>query len=99
MVKLKIIKKDNYLYTLEDDNNVTYNFELEFLDVSENPQIGECIWVNEQLINSKYGGYSLSYIFGSLKNKYGKENIQMDDIDVIKLILDDKEIYLKRLYG
>lgn len=55
--------------------------------------------MNKELLNSKYEGYSTIYTFGDLKSKYGKTNISLDDIDVIKVILDKTEIYLKRLYG
>ena len=51
------------------------------------------------LLNKQYDGYSTSYTFGSLESKYGKENISMDDVDVIKVVISGMEIYLKRLYG
>ena len=98
MVKLKILDKNNYEYKLEDEKGKLYKINLEFLDVN-NPLIGNYIYINEELLNPRYDGYSTSYTFGSLENKYGKENIQMEDIDVIKVTLNNKEIYLKRLYG
>ena len=55
--------------------------------------------MNLNFINPMYDGYSTNYIFGDLENKYGKPNIESTDIDVIKLITKNKEIYLKRLYG
>jgi len=99
MEKLKIVNKNNYVYTLETENKYTYNMNLEFFDIERMPEIGNYIWMNEELLNSMYKGYSTNYTFGNLANKYGKENITLDDIDVIKLLLDEKEIYLKRLYG
>ncbi len=99
MVKLEILNIDGYKYNLKDEDDKNYIINLEFLDVEEKPKIGEYIYMNKELLNSGYEGYSTSYIFGSLENKYGKENISIDDIDVIKLVLGKEEIYLKRLYG
>lgn len=99
MIKLEVVKIDNYLYELKDENNVTYNLNLEFLDFEEPLQIGNQISMNSRLLDPEYEEYSTSYTFGNLDNKYGKENLTIDDIDVIKIIKDDKEIYLKRLYG
>ena len=99
MIKLKIVNIDGYKYNLEDEDEHNYIINLEFFDVEEKLKIGNYIYINRELLNSKYEGYSTSYTFGSLENKYGKENISIDDIDVIKVILGKEEIYLKRLYG
>lgn len=99
MTKLKIVDKKNYEYKLEDENNNKYKLVLDFLDVKDKPKIGDYIYINEELLNSTYDGYSTRYVFGNLESKYGKENISIDDIDVIKVIIDNLEIYLKRLYG
>ena len=96
MVKLKIININDYEYSLKDEEEHNYIINMEFFDVDENPRIGDYIYINKELLNPKYDGYSTSYTFGSLENKYGKENIQMEDIDVIKVTLNNKEIYLKR---
>ena len=98
MIKLKIVNIDGYKYNLEDEDEHNYIINLEFFDVEEKLKIGNYIYINRELLNSKYEGYSTSYTFGSLENKYGKENISIDDIDVIKVILGKEEIYLKRLY-
>ena len=34
-----------------------------------------------------------------MESKYGKQGISLNDVDVIKLEKDGKEIFLKRLYG
>lgn len=99
MVKLKIVNIDGYEYDLEDEYKNTYIINLEFFDIEEKLKIGNYICMNEELLNKKYEGYSTSYTFGGIENKYGKENILLEDIDVIKLILDKTEVYLKRLYG
>lgn len=99
MVKLQIINKIGHVYTFKDIYNKCFDIDIEFLDIEDQPQIGEVVFIKEELLNPQYEGYSTSYTFGSLQNKYGKQNILIDDIDIIKLISNEKEIYLKRLYG
>ena len=99
MKKMEIVDKRNYVYTFEDEEGKPYNINLDFLDIEKKPEIGEYIFFNEELLNPRYDGYSTSYTFGSLDSKYGKNNISLDDVDVIKLVMEEKEIYLKRLYG
>ena len=99
MKKLEITSKDNYDYILQDENGNIYNLNLEFLDVEEEIKVGNYINFSEELLDPKYDGYSKSYTFGNLDSKYGKANIELDDIDVIKVEWKDKNIYLKRLYG
>ena len=99
MKKLMINSKNKYLHTLMDEEMKEYTLSLDFFDIEDEVQVGNIIYVNEELLNPKYEGFSTSYTFGSLDSQYGKENIQLDDIDVIKLVIDEKEIYLKRLYG
>lgn len=55
--------------------------------------------MSEELLYENYEGYSTSYTFGNMDSKYGKKNVSENDIDVIKIVVDKKEIYLKRLYG
>ncbi len=99
MIKLKIVNKDSYKYDLKDEDKHNYNLNLEFFDIEEKLKIGDYIYMNKELLNPKYDGYSTNYTFGSLESKYGKENILITDIDVIKVVVDKMEIYLKRLYG
>ena len=95
MIELKILKKDNYVYELQNSEGKTYSLNLEFLDTDINP----ILFFNSELLNPSYGGYSLAYTFGNLNSKYGKANISLDDVDVIKVIHNNKENYLKRIYG
>ena len=99
MFKLEILEKNGYTFNFKDSNNKLYTLNIELLDVKENIKAGDFISISAELLNPKYAGYSLNYTFGNLESKYGKENIQLDDIDVIKIETEDKEIYLKRLYG
>ena len=99
MIKMEIVKKDNYIYELKDEKENKYTLNLDFCDIEEIPKVGDYIYISAELLNPKYAGYSTSYTFGKLENKYGKENISMNDIDVIKVVTSNLEIYQKRLYG
>ena len=99
MVELKIINKTNITYDLKDENEKKYELNIEFFDIEETPKIGDKIYISAELLNPRYAGYSTSYTFGNLKSKYGKEEVKLTDIDVIKVVTDKMEIYLKRLYG
>lgn len=99
MEELKIIGINYYDYELINNIGQIYNLKLEFFDIEKKPQVGNIIYMNKELLNEKYEGYSIDYTFGDMKSEYGKSNISLNDIDVIKIIIDDFEIYLKRLYG
>ncbi len=99
MIKLRIASNTGYLYELEDESNKKYSLNLEFFDLEEPLKVGNQIIMNYELLNTNYEGYSTNYTFGNLDNKYGRAELPLDDIDVIKVIQEDKEIYLKRLYG
>lgn len=99
MVKLRIVNKNNYEYELKDEEQKNYNINIEFLGVEIEPKIDDYIYISAELLNTRYSGYSTNYVFGELDNKYGKENINLADIDVIRVVTTQKEIYLKRLYG
>lgn len=99
MIKLKITNKDNYIYNLKDEKENDYILNLEFFDINESIKDGDYIHISAELLNPRYAGYSTSYTFGNLNNKYGKDNFESIDIDVIKIEKNEKEIYLKRIYG
>ena len=99
MVLLRIQQIDKNLYNLKDQNEVDYELVIKFLDIDIVPSIGDIIHMNEQLLSNSYEGYSPFYTFGSLESVYGKANISLDDMDVIKLCSGGKTLYLKRLYG
>ena len=99
MVSLKIENVNKNLYTLKDSNEIIYELMLKFLDIYILPNVGDVIYMNEQLLTTSYEGYSPFYTFGSLESIYGKANISLNDIDVIKLCSGEKIFYLKRLYG
>lgn len=100
MQRLEIINIENkYLYYLKNERGNKYTLGIEFFDIEEKPKVGDCIYMSKELLDTKYDGYSNNYTFGSLESEYGKKNISIGDIDVIKLKIGHNEIYLKRLYG
>lgn len=99
MVKLKINRESEYMYILTNEQGKAYVFNLEFRDIEKQPQTGDYIFMNEMLLDKTYEGYSSMYTFGSLDSVYGRKNLPLEDIDVIKIVIEDVEIYLKRLYG
>lgn len=99
MVKLEIINKKEGLYYLKDSKNNNYEFSMEFYDIDESPKIGDYLELSAELLNPRYAGYSTLYVFGNLENPCGRNTINMNNIDIIKLIVENKEIILKRLYG
>ena len=99
MKKLKIIQKDNYLYTLKDNNNKQYNINIEFQDTNIIPNINDCIYISEKLLDNNYNEYSTIYTSGSLDSIYGRKIDNENNPDIIRIDIKDKTIYLKRLYG
>lgn len=99
MVKLKIMNIDKYTYNLKDAKENNYTLNLEFFDIEEKPKVGDSIYIHAELLNPRYEGFNTSYTFGSLEDKYGKDNIDLTDVDVIKVVTNNLETYLKRLYG
>lgn len=100
MVKLTIKSiKNKYTYKLKDDSNKIYEFNLDFFGLDNNPKVNDIIHISAELLNPRYAGYSSFYTFGNIEDKSGKNNISLNDIDVIKIIIENKEIFLKRLYG
>ena len=94
MKKLEIVKIDNYNYTLKDSQDNTYELNLEFYNLTQKPQIGEYIFMNEALLKS-----NIPLSFDVLNSKYGKYITDSHDEDLIVLIIDNEKICLKRVYG
>ena len=87
MKKVKITNINNYVVTFKDTDDKEYKKNIEFQDteISE----GDIIYISEEILDEDN-----IYTYGPLTNL---ENIELDD--VIKIIKDDKEIYLQRYYG
>ena len=88
MIKTVIISINNYDYVLSDGNN-SYNLNLEFYDLDNKLNIGDIIYIPSKLLKN-----NSVYTYGKI-NENKKENID----EYIKIISNNKEIYLQRYYG
>ncbi len=94
MKKLEITKINKYQYELKDDNRV-YHFNMEFFNVQEEIKVGDFIYMSEKLLREENTLLS----FDQLDSTYGRKIKDADDNDLIILVVDNKKIYLKRVYG
>ncbi len=86
MKKVKVIDiKDNFLYTLQATDNTTYKKNIEFIDININ--IGDIIYISNDVLKNKN-----IYTYGPIIEKNNPE-------DLIKIIHNNKDIYLQRYYG
>ena len=88
MIKTEIISINNYDYILSDGNN-KYNLNLEFYDLDNKVNIGDIIYIPKKLLKN-----NVVYTYGKI-NDNKKENIN----EYLKIISNNKEIYLQRYYG
>ena len=88
MIKTEIISINNYDYILSDGNS-NYYLNLEFYDLDNKLNIGNIIYIPSKLLKN-----NSVYTYGKI-NKDRKENID----EYIKIISNNKEIYLQRYYG
>ena len=87
MKRVRIINKNRYDYTLEDDDNKKYVLNIEFYQAELN--VGDYIYISDKVLKEKN-----LFAFGPLTED---KNIIEDDI--IKVVQDNKEFYLQRYYG
>ncbi|MEE3343022.1 MAG: hypothetical protein VZS44_02915 [Bacilli bacterium] len=99
MKKLKIIKRDNFMYTFIDDKNKEYTINIEFQDIDTLPKINDYIYISEKLLDKNYQEYSNIYTFGPLDSSYGRIIDDENNPDIIRIDIGKNSIYLKRLYG
>ena len=88
MIKTEIISINNYDYILSDGNS-NYHLNLEFYDLDNKLNIGNIIYIPKKLLKN-----NSVYTYGKI-NEDKKEN----DDEYIKIISNNKEIYLQRYYG
>lgn len=94
MIKLVIEDINDFNYVVSDIDK-KYNFMFEFHDVDNNPKVGDYMYVNEGLLREE----NSFFCFGKLDSKYGHDIEKIDDKELLVLVIDNKKIYLKRLYG
>ncbi len=101
MVKLKIIEKYKEQYKLIGKDEKIYELTLQFFDITDKeiPDINDYISISAELLNPRYKEYTTFFTFGKLDNICGKPDILLNDIDIIIIEKNNKEIILKRLYG
>ncbi len=95
--KLEIIGVDNYLYTLKDEQNKTYQIQFEFYDLETMPNIGDYITMPKELLDENYIDYSIFYAFGDV-NCSGRKNPSPQEIIYVTNNKNQTKT-LKRLYG
>lgn len=92
MKKVRVDRIDNYIYCLIDEDNNEYQKHIEFYDLDFEVNIGDIIYINEEFLNSNE-----MYAFGDLRDITGRKVKTSKEMVVI--IHDNQEYYLKRLYG
>jgi len=88
MIKTEIININNYDYILSDGNS-NYHLNLEFYDLDNKLNIGNIIYIPKKLLKN-----NSVYTYGKIKD----EKVTNTD-EYIKIISNNKEIYLQRYYG
>ena len=99
MMRLKIESNNDNNYMLKDDNGNSYKINFEFFDIEEEPKENDYINISAELLNPNYKEFSSYLSFGGMKNISGRSEDKLTDTEIIKIEMEDKEIYLKRLYG
>jgi len=98
----KLIVKDitEGKYTLQDiKTKITYEFYLTFYDIEEPVEVGDYIGFQMQLLDKRYGEYSIFYTFGGINRFEGREINLNKDTDLVFLDTKNKSYMLKRLWG
>lgn len=99
MAKLKIIAINKQNFTLQNIKTLeTYNFNIKFFGLEQNPEVGHYLSLNDELLNPTYSEYSTSYQFGPLNEDYGRKVTSAKDIDCIT-VFTSKKTFLKRFFG
>lgn len=99
MVRLKVESKNEGNYELKDNNGNVYNINFEFFGIEKEPEKNDYISISAELLNQNYKEYSTYLSFGDMENISGREVSKLNDTEILKIEIEDKEIYLKRLYG
>lgn len=99
MVRLKVESKNEGNYELKDNNGNVYNINFEFFGIEKEPEKNDYISISAELLNLNYKEYSTYLSFGDMENISGREVSKLNDTEILKIGIEDKEIYLKRLYG
>ena len=89
MIKLRIIKSDEYSnYVLEDNYNKKYEVNINFMGIDK-PSIGTIIYIQEEVLKE-----NVSLNYGLVDNTFN-----INENELIVLVNNDKKTYLQRFYG
>ena len=89
MIKLRIIKSDEYSnYVLEDNDNKKYEVNINFMGIDK-PSIGTIIYIQEEVLKE-----NVSLNYGLVDN-----TSSVNENELIVLVNNDKKTYLQRFYG
>ena len=87
MKKVKIIKIDNYNYTLYDGNKM-YIKNIEFYS-NHVPKVDDVIYISDKILNENN--------LMAFTDLFNDNLIESDDI--IKIVSDKENYFLQRIYG
>ena len=100
MVELKIVEKNDREYTLENARtNETYKFQIKFFDLDKEVVVGDTLIVNECVLDRTYKEYSKKLQYGALDQPYGRKIDSKDHPDLLCVVKNGKEYWLKRFFG
>ena len=99
MIRLKIEEKSGQNYVLKAENGDSYEMNFEFFNLDKEPDKNDYINISAELLNTRYKGFSKYLSFGKMDNICGRNESKLNEGEIIKIEIEDKEIYLKRLYG
>ena len=92
MIKLRIINKNNLLYTLLDIEGNEYDKHIEFIG-DKIPQMGDYIYLTKRILNEIN-----IFCYGPLNSIYSKKD-NVNKHELMKVVTKDGEYYLQRYYG
>ncbi len=98
MKKLKVIQREENKYYLMSDDNEGYLLNINFLKVEDCDRIKN-IYISSELLDKNYYEYSNYYTFGKLFQSAGRKICERTIQDIVIIEIDNKLIYLQRLYG
>lgn len=86
MYRLAIINIDDFIFTLQDNDNNIYKKAIHFINTKYLPKLGDFITIQEDILNENN-----IYTFGNIYDKTKD--------DIIKIETSNNVLYLQRYYG
>lgn len=98
MIKLFIKSVVNNDYELMNNDNI-YKLNIKFYDIEKTPKVGDVVYMSERLLDKNYREYSDSYQFGVVNSPYGRDININSETEIICVVINEKNIFLKRVFG